>query len=159
MNNKYIIDPSKKFDGSTVGIAYFDGETYRVDSSGYLFNDNGEDLTIEEYLNHDCLVDKKLSVISSEEREKLSNSYIDSLIAEPSAIDGEDYEQLLNCLPPCRWQTIRGIEFFYLSERLAENIVIWLAKLGDKYCRFHDRNDLARDDLFHKAHDFFKGDL
>ena len=44
----------------------------------------------------------------------------------------EQYEDALECLPPRRWENVRGIELFIMSEAYTSNIHSHYARLGDR---------------------------
>lgn len=56
-------------------------------------------------------------VITDAELDVLLASHEASLITAPVEITDEQYHELLNCLPPCRWRTVAGVEMFHVSER------------------------------------------
>lgn len=44
----------------------------------------------------------------------------------------ERWDDLLNVLPPEKWQTVQGVNLFRLMERTAGNITLHVARLGDR---------------------------
>lgn len=45
----------------------------------------------------------------------------------------EQYEEMLNVLPPCRWETCNGVNLFYISEAMASNIHGHYARYAGRY--------------------------
>lgn len=64
-------------------------------------------------------------------------------ITAPQEITEEAYNDLLDCLPPCKWSRgATGGSAFHISERITYDIVTWCVKLGDRYFRFDDTDQL-----------------
>ena len=50
-------------------------------------------------------------------------------ITDFEEITEEEWEDMLNCLPPCKWQRCHGIEFFYMCEMYTGNISSHFARV------------------------------
>lgn len=48
------------------------------------------------------------------------------------------FEELRDCLPPCRWHHVGGAEVFHVSERITGNVVTWAARVSDAECYTFD---------------------
>ena len=48
-------------------------------------------------------------------------------------ITEERYEEMLNVLPPEKWQTVNGVSIFRMSEYYTSNITSHFAKFSDRY--------------------------
>lgn len=98
------------------------------------YDDRG--LTLEEYkLERPEL---NLRTVDETELGAIWKAYKASLVTEPEPIDVELWEDLLNVLPPCRWQTVQGVDLFHISERLTDDLVTWVARIGDRRFQFVD---------------------
>ena len=104
-------------------------------------------LTLDDYLAQG----KHLRVVDESEIEALMEAHHDSLVTRPVVESLEDWNDALNVLPPCRWQTYAGIEFFHISERLTGNLVAWHARIGDKCWAFTDYASRPFDELAEKV--------
>ena len=73
-----------------------------------------------------------------EEYKPIVMDYDKKRLIDPPAkeVDEDHYWDMLGVLPPCRWHNYRGIELFYVSERITGNIVSWIAGLNGKYYKF-----------------------
>lgn len=59
-------------------------------------------------------------------------SYLERPIEEISA---ERFDDMLNCLPPCDWRHVDGLERFYVSELVTGRIANQYGRAGTRY--FH----------------------
>ena len=125
----YLIDTSIKFNGSITSSVTKSGSKLLVDYSGYLHNNKGDDLTLEEYQK--LFPDKKFIVVDTDELYKnYIQPYCEGLQGPWSEISESRYNDLLECLPPVHWTTIQNIEFFFISE--ATTFTIHTCALWDK---------------------------
>lgn len=83
------------------------------------------------------LFDDACVAVVAAEREKY--------VRPPRICTAEVFADALNVLPPCRWTTHRGVEFFYVSERLTGDLVNWYGRLGTTCCCFVESAALADD--------------
>ncbi len=58
------------------------------------------------------------------------------LTTAPVEIKAEDFDYLLNVLPPCKWVTRGSRQAFHISERVNYSIVTWCVKISDRYFKF-----------------------
>ena len=126
---KYLIHADQPYTGSIQSILKADGTV------GYT---NG--LTPAEY---EAERGFKLKVLDDAEFHALNEAYLASLITAPVDETPEAFEDALCVLPPCKWQRVRGVEIFHLSERLTADLVQWHAKLNGRCYTFTDRETLA----------------
>jgi len=106
-----------------------------VDYSGSLHNDNGDNLTLADYM---IRVNPLVKVVNDKELDQLLQDYEDSLVTEPKRIDQERFNDMLDVLPPCRWHSCGGFEVFHVSERYTGELVSWFGHTGDHYFEFMD---------------------
>ena len=137
----YIIDPTEKFSGSVQN-------TITVNDEGEWYADYSSGQTWEEYKAESGR--EHLKVIEADEMEKLYNGYVQSLITTFTEIDEETYDRMLNCLPPQRWHTYRGVNIFYISEAYYANIHACYTRVNEKYYTA-DRLINERDEDWYEA--------
>lgn len=65
--------------------------------------------------------------------------------AEP--ITAEYFDDMLNVLPPVDWVRRAGIEHFFLSERVYDDIVQYCVRIGDRHWKFQDRAHLTTQEI------------
>lgn len=56
----------------------------------------------------------------------------------PKPVTKEKFHEMLEVLPPCRWNRGSFVEFFHVSERLSGNLVAWFGRVGDTYWEMWD---------------------
>lgn len=89
-----------------------------------------------------------LRVIEEAELDRLTATFLDTMISKPKRITHARFWDMLEILPPCRWHTVAGgFEVFHVSERITHNLVSWFAHKGERYWEFTDRDNLASDKL------------
>lgn len=65
-------------------------------------------------------------------------------IAPPKEITEEHYQDMLECLPPCKFHRPRsGWMVFHVSERLSENIVSWFVQVGNRFFELQNEDSLT----------------
>jgi len=69
-------------------------------------------------------------------------------------ITEERWNTMLDILPPCRWQTVRGVEMFFISEAYASNFHEHFARLDDRYFTRRCRTSIPCEDLAEEVHKF-----
>ena len=126
----YLID-AYKFDGTLISLLTPD---HRVAYSGFLYNDKGADLTVEEYLDHpktETLVVPK--VVTWEELEPMIKAAHRRLYTDQPVqpISDAMYVEMLYTLPPWKEGASEGMEFFLMSERLTGSITSMYARKGE----------------------------
>lgn len=72
-------------------------------------------------------------VVDEDEMRTLVEEHADSRITAPEPITAEQWEDMLNVLPPSRWHRHDGVEMFHVSERITHDLVNWFAKVGDRH--------------------------
>lgn len=96
-----------------------------------------------------------IELVSNAKFDQMLTAYYESRRTAPREIAPEDYEWLLECLPPCKWN--RGAHFssFHMSERITGNLVTWCGHYHDKYWRLDDYDTAKHSDLFEQVSAFF----
>lgn len=61
--------------------------------------------------------------------------YQSGFIKAPVEVTEERFHDALNVLPPCKWTGPGTSESFYVSERIAGNVVSWFVRNGEKFYR------------------------
>lgn len=92
-----------------------------------------------------------LRVVEDDEFDKLMAAYVASRVTQPVEITAEQYDDMLNVLPPCRWNRINGVESFFVSERITANLVNWYATTGGRYFGFVDKDTCSSDEIATKV--------
>ena len=137
MTLRYIIDADKPYQGYTHSILLPD------DTVAYT-----EGLKLDQYALERGFTPK---VISGSELDELIKIHMESLRTDPKAITKQRYWDMLEVLPPCRWQMAGMWEVFHVSERLTGNLVSWFAsgRLNGKefYFELVDYDNITLDDL------------
>lgn len=107
----------------------------------------GRNLTLSEYLAQPHLLDRDLKVIEECEFSQFEDEYSQSLITGFSEISKETYWWRLECLPPCKWTKINGVEMFHISERIRGDLVTWCFEYQDKYYTCDNEANKSRNEL------------
>jgi hypothetical protein len=111
--------------------------------------------TISEYLailNKSREPDSSEFIICDLEELKIFTSKIEAekFIKPWVEITSNEWYEALNCLPPEKWLTVKGVNIFRMSEYYTGNITTHYARLGEKYFKAmrlstHKYEDLARE--------------
>ena len=90
--------------------------------------------------------------VNSETLNMLFEEYYKKEITSATETSLERFDDMLNILPPCRWQIYGEFEMFYVSERICGNLVCWYAKHfnGKKFFTFIDNANLSYAQLINK---------
>lgn len=75
----------------------------------------------------------KTKVIDDAEFNDLYDAYERSLISGLTEITEEEFNRMLEVLPPCKWRTVKGVEMFHISERDFGSIVSWYFSYNSKF--------------------------
>lgn len=133
---QYLID-AHEFDGRSIHTLTPDR---RVAFSGYLYNDKGPNLTVEEYLAHPKTpaITKPL-VLTWEELEPLIKAAERRLYTDKPAqpVSYSQFMEMLEVLPPVKHTLQDGIESFMMSERLTGSITSMYARKGETCLHKH----------------------
>lgn len=131
------------FPGHTESIVnYFEDGSNTVAYSGYLYNSNVRDLTLEEYRKARPEL-KDLKEVSDEEMTEMYAVYEQSLVTEPAEVSEERYWEMLEVLPPCRWSKYGGCSSFHISERYTGDLVSWFAQCQGKWYEWMDFSTIS----------------
>lgn len=124
---QYLV--SQPFNG-TVRSTITDG---RVDFSGYLYNNRGENLTIEEYRVRSGYHD--VVAVDEDELERLIDQHNKStyLDAPAKEITFEQYMNYLESMPPAHYVSRVDFERFNMTERTAGIITQQVVRVGRRY--------------------------
>lgn len=66
----------------------------------------------------------------------LIQEYDKSLETLPTEISADRFMEMLEVLPPCRWQKLGNFEVFHCSEGLTGNLVAWFVQGNGKSYEF-----------------------
>ncbi len=151
-NTKYIVDANASISNyyATESVIYTDPEgVERVAYSGALYLHGDVDMTWPEYEKYMTKIKPEVSlkVISSEEQDVRISLYRQEQMKEEQEISSEDYWWLFECLPPCRWHKVSGVEVFHVSERICFDLVQWVGQIGDKYYKLVDSDKAELSDI------------
>lgn len=121
-----------------------------VDYSGYLYNNKGENLTVEEYLAINGHKYPNAKEVSNEEFMKLYQESEDAMKTNFVEITEGQYWDLLECLPPMNWHNINSsVKVFFISEATTGSLhtcVLEDKETGKYYsalrCRFESDEQL-----------------
>jgi hypothetical protein len=150
---KYIVDANAPISNYhvTESIIYTDSEgVERVAYSGALYKTKGSlDMTWPEYEKYKAEINPEvnLKVIGPEEHDARIDLYRQEQMKEEQEISSEDYWWLFECLPPCRWKKVSGVEVFHVSERICFDLVQWVGQIGDKYYKLVDSDKAELSDI------------
>ena len=92
-------------------------------------------MTTEEYIE---LRGDNFKFVTDHELDILFNEHYKSFISDPVEITRERYEDMLEVMPPCRWNNYGGFQAFHVCERYTGNIVAWFTYISstNKYYEF-----------------------
>lgn len=148
--NNYLVRPP--FLGYCQTSTYFDASgVERANFSGYLYNNKGQDLTVDEYLRlpgHENLIK-----VSNADFDLLLKAHEQSLVSKPVKIDISEWSDKLEVLPPCRWQMFGPYECFYVSERITGDIVSWYCLRDGIAFTFDDESTITSDQIVDKLNE------
>lgn len=113
------------------------------DSVGYTDHKSIESYAAERGGEYVVMSDSEFDKFLAEEESKL--------VTPAESITLENFWDLLECLPPCRWHHHAGIELFHVSERLTGDLVTWCAKVGEDCYSFTDQARAPSADLAAKV--------
>lgn len=145
----YIV--SLPFEGYCQNVAHEcnDGE-FRAyyTKSEVLYKGHTVNMTLQEYMEKNG---ENLTVVTEAQfNEMLAQHYAD-LVTEPQEVEEDYFIDMLEVLPPSRWNNIDGVEFFHVSERLTGNLVTWLAKYDGKHYCFTDYDNKSNEEIINKV--------
>lgn len=152
----YLIKTTRPYRGHTESIIYTDAEGVervaytgnpQVTSAGRVLQERTPDMELVDYMTERGTFKR----ITGEELDALQAAHIASLITAPEPMSEDRYNELLECLPPCRWHKAGKWSVFHVSERLQGNIVQWCAQSGSMVCYgWQDQADIATPDIIAK---------
>src|SRR5690606_10769479 len=124
---KYLIE--QPFKGSICSTV----ENGRVTFSGHLYNNGGENLTVEEYIKHTGK--ENLIVVDDDQLDEVLNAFNHNtyLDAAPQRITAERFFELLEVLPPANYLQTGSFERFNMIEHTHHNITQQVVRYGEDY--------------------------
>jgi len=97
--------------------------------------------TLEEYqFDHEGPVE----VLDWEEATAIHRS---KYLTPPKQVTQERFWEMLEVLPPCKWNHSKSAESFFVSERITLDLVSWFVRLGDEYWELIASDKLNHDDV------------
>ena len=88
----------------------------------------------ETWVEYDARTEGKFRCVTDAELDDLEAEYNAAFCKDSlRSITHEEWDDALNCLPPVRWHTHKGVNMFAISERTRGSITGWFAKIGDEY--------------------------
>lgn len=141
----YLLEVGKPYTGSIQNV-------YSMAHDAVASWSNERDMTLAEY---EAYHGRRFRVLSAEQFAKLESEYEASLCDGPEEITEAQWDWFLECLPPLGWQMVQGIEIFRMSEHLRGDVTQWCARLGERYCKMHDRASMKPDRIAARARQFF----
>jgi hypothetical protein len=128
MKTHYCIYQAGKTNIETACFAD-EGETLKSPYSGELFDDLLIELNDKRETGSPAFqimpLEKAFPLIQEAQRAKYCNDW--------QEITEEEWYENLEVLPPEKWETLNGIEFFRMMETLTGNITAHYAKTGTRY--------------------------
>jgi hypothetical protein len=67
---------------------------------------------------------------------------------EVTETTSDQFEEMLNCLPPENWHRFEGWEFFQMCEYWTMNITAYYVRIGDKFYTFMDEAFMKPDQVW-----------
>jgi len=125
----------------------FNGSIQASISNG-LTVDYTNGLTLEEYCEKKG---KEYEAISWDGLKNRMDAFHESLVTEPEEISEDEYIEMLDVLPPCRYHMRNGITFFHMSERISGALVTWCCEAKGYYFSFVDFDYVTNDYLLNKV--------
>jgi len=89
-------------------------------------------------------------LIESDHKDFLEHAY-KMLITEPVEINEERYIDMLECLPPCKWNRGEYTESFFMSEAKCYDIHSHFVRIGKRFFEFDDKRSLKHDEKIQKV--------
>lgn len=91
-------------------------------------------------------------IVTEEEFEPIQESYLNGICNNWKEIAEDQFEEMLNVLPPIRWS--KG--GFFMSERYTSDVTSFYQQIGDKYFTSWQRLSYKRDDILNSLNQFMK---
>lgn len=127
---------------------YIETMCKKMDDGTYRFDYSAPEVdTIEKYNDNK---EKGAQIMTWPELEELHTKFKEDQKTQPKEITKEQWWEMLEILPPCKWYSRQGIELFHMSERLTDNLVDWYARAGDQYFTFTDLDCATDEELIKK---------
>lgn len=118
----------------------FDGRNYHtltgnfVDYSGALYNNGGDNLTIDEFMAHKGYKPEEWAILPEDVFMDLyQQKERERFLTGPQEITEDDYHEMLNVLPPENWTHSEGFEHFRMCEYTSGSITNQYAHRNGKY--------------------------
>ena len=72
-----------------------------------------------------------LRVVDGQTLDEMFRVFEEGCKTLPATETEDEFRYALECLPPCKWRTVAGVEMFHISERIRGNLVSWHFRIGD----------------------------
>ena len=69
-------------------------------------------------------------------------------------ITKERFWEMLEILPPCKWQKYQGVELFHMSERCFGNFAEWFFEVGDDHYSYVAEDNLPAAELVKRLKEY-----
>lgn len=137
---RYLHEKGQPFRGSVHSSTYLDANgVERVqDYSGK------PGPTIEEYSKERG---KEFDILDDEALNVLIAGFTQSMISKPEKIGSARYYELLEVLPPARWESRNGFTAFFVPEPIWSNLVTWCIADAKGYYSFTERANISEEKL------------
>ncbi len=132
MNNLYIIDPSKPFNGSVLNTMSFVGVNSKNGNNvlQHIYV-HYSDMTFAEYnAKHGGTL---VAMDWDELFEKYMNPWLKSLQEPFKECTEEQFWNGLECVPPIKWRRDGNRETFFVGERTTHDLYSCYVRIGNKY--------------------------
>lgn len=105
--------------------------------------------TLEEYKEERG---DNFKIVSADKFTAMLEKHNKAIVTARQEISEECYYEMMDCLPPCRFGTVDGVQMFHISERLTSNLVNWYGydKKAEKYYTFVDFDYVAIEQIRNK---------
>ncbi len=107
--------------------------------------ESGIDFKVKEYLE---FLGPDFVCISLDDAVNQIHEVHEKIYIKPwQEITEDEWTDALEVLPPMRWQTVNGVNFFQCSERMTSNITATYATVNNKYFMTYRRTSQPYNDL------------
>ncbi|WP_277432150.1 hypothetical protein [Vibrio sp. 1180_3] len=133
----YLVDINCKF--AVVGA--FIAQVRQIKGEQIVITSFNEGLTVSEYLKKyydaDELKTMNIKVFTRSEFDAFINIHA-SKLKTINPITQVKFNNMIEILPPCKWTFCDGVEMFFVSERICNDLVSWFCRIGADYYELVD---------------------
>ena len=130
---QYLVIADKPFTGHAQSALRANGSVMYTDYKSVAEYEAGENI--------------KVRVVDEAELNALIDEHLAGMVTKPKRITRDRFWEMLEVLPPCRWDNAGGFEVFHVSERLTHSLVDWFAHKGARYWEFTDHDNITDEAL------------